>query len=141
MLEVIVLISLFSAAAVAATWHARPGTRIRTSPVRMLQTLVFGHAPAFVGFFLSGLSEGLTPAVVACVGAGVYAAGYGLLSHSDAFKRWPYYMVLASLGVSIVLFFVVGVQSTPSGKAGIVLVHAALFHFLIADVALESVVT
>lgn len=141
MIEIVLLISLAAAAAVTATYHNKPGTRIRTRPVRMLQVLLWGHAPAFTGFFLVGLADtsNVFLAVVATAGAVVYGGSYAVLSYSDAFKRWPYYLVTASLGISLVLFVAAGSHNAGAvGRAGVVLVHAALYHYVVADPLLEA---
>lgn len=139
MLEVFILLGLSAVAACVALRHAKPGTTIVAKPLRIAQTLIWGHGPAFAGFLLAAVTDGsvYTGATVATGGV-LYGVGFTAMSYNDKFNEWPKRLVMLSLGVPLIMLASNKLHTSSQGRVALVLLHAALYHYVVADEALEK---
>lgn len=138
MLEVFILLGLSAVAACVALWHAQPGTTLAAKPLRIAQAVVWGHGPVFAGFLLAVIADGsvYTGATVATGGV-LYGAAFTAMSYNDKFNEWPKRLVQLSLGVPLTMLAANGLHTATNGRIALVLLHVGLYHYVVADEALE----
>lgn len=138
MLEVFILLGLSGVAACVALWHAEQETTLAAKSLRIAQAVVWGHGPVFAGFLLAVIADGsvYTGATVAAGGV-LYGAGVTAMSYNDKFNEWPKRLVQLSLGVPLAMLAGNGLHTVTNGRAALVLLHTGLYHYVVADEALE----